>query len=155
MIYYVETDPDTGQIKGTPQVEEADGLTAVDVPLTSKEYFTRWPSNYAYKNGVLTAAPWMPDLSIDYLRSVIDDLGTQVEERDKTINTQATTITNMQKALGGATEAQVKAQQQFETTTEQYQQQFGALTKQYVELYKQVMALSPTTTTTADVTTDK
>lgn len=83
--YYVKAD-DQGFVAEAPALEEADGLVAVDVPMTSIDYFLRYYTKYALNGTTLTAPGNLPDLNIDYLREIVDRQGTQLEGALKTNN---------------------------------------------------------------------
>uniref|UniRef100_UPI00403F841D hypothetical protein n=1 Tax=Lentilactobacillus hilgardii TaxID=1588 RepID=UPI00403F841D len=71
MIYYVTLDTD-GWITNTPATEQAadNSLTAVDIPVTSIQYFLRYPTKYRVVNGELKAPANLPNLDIDSLKSI-------------------------------------------------------------------------------------
>ena len=130
-IYYVKSDSDNKfpDKDTTPVLESADGLRAVNIPITSIQYFTRYWWMYAFKSNdsqEVTAPGNLPNLDIDYLQGLIDQEGE--------------TIQGLQTALGSATKAQVEAQQQFVTTQEQFQKQFVSLSQQIVAVQKQLAA---------------
>ena len=89
MTYYVKLDTD-GWITGTPATEQAtdSSLTAVDIPVTSIQYFLRYPTKYRVVSGELQAPANLPDLSIDSLKSIIDQQAGQLSTALDTINKQ-------------------------------------------------------------------
>ena len=123
MTYYVTLDTD-GWVTGTPATKQAadSSLTAVDIPVTSIQYFLRYPTKYRVVNGELQAPANLPDLDIDSLKSIVDKQASQLSTALDTINKQNdlinaadATIKSLQAtagALGGSVaqlEAQVKA----------------------------------------------
>ena len=73
MTYYVKLDTD-GWVTGTPATEQAtdSSLTAINIPVTSIQYFLRYPTKYRVVNGELRAPANLPDLDIDSLKSIVE-----------------------------------------------------------------------------------
>lgn len=96
--YYVKAD-DQGFVAEAPALEEADGLVAVNVPMTSIDYFLRYYTKYALNGTTLTAPGNLPDLNIDYLREIVDRQGKQLE-------TAQSTVTQLQQLSSQSAQAQ-------------------------------------------------
>ena len=80
--YYVKPDsnnefPDKDTI---PVLKQMSGLQAVDVPLTSVQYFTRyWWMYRLLDNGRVEAPGNLPSLDIDYLTGLVDKQSETIE----------------------------------------------------------------------------
>ena len=149
MNYYVKLDTD-GWITGTPATEQAtdSGLTAVDVPVTSIQYFLRYPTKYRVVNGELRAPANLPDLDIDSLKSIVDKQASQLSTALDTINKQNdlikaadATIKNLQ-ATAGALGGQLA---QSSVTISKLQTALGTVGGSVAQLEAQVKALKPAT----------
>lgn len=131
---------------------DADGFGAkLATALTADDDATKWIM-------VTIAADNDIDFKQNFQRYQIHDDGTVVRGGDSAVTVEALnkrlataletieadqkTIEDLKKALGDATKAQVEAQQNFTTTTSQFQTQFGEITKAQVELGKQIQALA-------------
>jgi len=131
MEYYITKD-DKGFVNVLPELEPKDGYTKVEVGETDKEYFLRYYDKYRVDDdGRLQAPGNLPDISIDTLVNTINQQQTQIEQ-------QTTTLNGLQKALGNATEAQVQAQEKFDTSNQQFQKLFGSLTEQITNIQNQL-----------------
>lgn len=131
---------------------DADGFGAkLATALTADDDATKWIM-------VTIAADNDIDFKQNFQRYQIHDDGTVVRGGDSAVTVEALnkrlatasetieadqkTIEDLKKALGDATRAQVEAQQNFTTTTDQFQTQFGEITRAQVELGKQIQALA-------------
>lgn len=152
MTYYVTLDTD-GWVTGTPATEQAadNSLTAVDIPVTSVQYFLRYPTKYRVVNGQLQAPANLPDLGIDSLKAIIDQQATQLSTAMDTINKQNdlinasnATIQSLQTTAGtlGGQLAQSSV------TISNLQTALGTIGGSVAQLEAQVKALTPATTTT-------
>ena len=149
MTYYVTLDTD-GWITGTPAIEQATdkSLTAVNVPVTSIQYFLRYPTKYRVVNGELRAPANLPDLDIDSLKSIVDKQANQLSTALDTINKQNdlikaadATIKNLQ-ATAGALGGQLA---QSSITVAKLQTALGVVGGSVAQLEAQVKALKPAT----------
>lgn len=149
MTYYVTLDTD-GWVTGTPATEQAtdNSLTAVDIPVTSIQYFLRYPTKYRLVNGELQAPASLPDLDIDSLKSIVDQQATQLSTALDTINQQNnlikasnTTIQSLQ-ATAGALGGQLD---QSSVTISKLQTALGTIGGSVAQLEAQVKALTPAT----------
>ncbi|MQM78814.1 hypothetical protein [Lentilactobacillus buchneri] len=101
--YYIKPDknnefPDKGI---APVLEVADGLIEVDIPATSVEYFTRYWWMYRLQdNGQVQAPGNLPDTTIDYLQSLIDQQSQQINAQNTQINTLVSTTQDLQTVSG-------------------------------------------------------
>lgn len=149
MTYYVKLDTD-GWVTGTPATEQAtdNSLTAVNVPVTSIQYFLRYPTKYRVVNGELQAPANLPDLSIDLLKSIIDQQAGQLSTALDTINKQNdlikaanATIKSLQ-ATAGALGGQLA---QSSVTISKLQTVLGTVGGSVAQLEAQVKTLNPET----------
>lgn len=149
MTYYVTLDTD-GWITGTPATEQATdkSLTAVNIPVTSIQYFLRYPTKYRVVNGELKAPANLPDLDIDSLKSIVDKQANQLSTALDTINKQNdlikaadATIKNLQ-ATAGALGGQLA---QSSVTISKLQTALGTVGGSVAQLEAQVKALKPAT----------
>jgi len=104
MTYFVTLDTD-GWITGTPATEQAtdSSLTAVDIPVTSIQYFLRYPTKYRVVNGELQAPANLPNLDIDALRAIIDTQGQQIDSQATQITKQTANVDKLSTNLNTAT----------------------------------------------------
>lgn len=149
MTYYVKLDTD-GWVTGTPATEQAtdSSLTAVNIPVTSIQYFLRYPTKYRVVNGELQAPANLPDLDIDSLKSIVDQQANQLSTALNTINKQNdlinasnATIQSLQEtagALGGQLA-------QSSVTISKLQTALGTIGGSVAQLEAQVKALKPAT----------
>lgn len=149
MAYYVTLDTD-GWVTGTPATEQAtdNSLTAVNVPVTSIQYFLRYPTKYRVVKGELQAPANLPDLDIDSLKSIVDQQANQLSTALDTINKQKdlinaadATIQSLQ-ATAGALGGQLA---QSSVTTNNLQAALGTIGGSVAQLEAQVKALKPAT----------
>ncbi|MCT2881907.1 hypothetical protein [Lentilactobacillus buchneri] len=149
MTYYVKLDTD-GWITGTPATEQAadNSLTAVDIPVTSIQYFLRYPTKYRVVNGELRAPANLPDLDIDSLKAIVDQQASQLSTAMDTINKQNdlikasnATIQSLQ-ATAGALGGQLA---QSSVTISKLQTALGTVGGSVAQLEEQVKALTPAT----------
>ena len=149
MTYYVKLDTD-GWVTGTPATEQAtdSSLTAVNIPVTSIQYFLRYPNKYRVVNGELRAPANLPDLDIDSLKSIVDKQASQLSTALDTINKQNdlikaadATIKNLQ-ATAGALGGQLA---QSSVTISKLQATLGTIGGSVAQLEEQVKALKPAT----------
>ena len=149
MTYYVKLDTD-GWIIGTPATKQAtdSSLTAVNVPVTSIQYFLRYPTKYRVVNGELRAPANLPDLDIDSLKSIVDQQASQLSTALDTINKQNdlikaadATIKSLQ-ATAGALGGQLA---QSSLTIKNLQTALGTVGGSVAQLEAQVKALNPAT----------
>lgn len=149
MNYYVTLDTD-GWVTGTPATEQAtdNSLTAVNIPVTSIQYFLRYPTKYRVVNGELQAPANLPDLDIDSLKSIVDKQASQLNTALDTINKQNdlikaadATIQSLQ-ATAGALGGQLA---QSSVTTSKLQTALGTVGGSVAQLEERVKALKPAT----------
>lgn len=149
MKYYVTLDAD-GWVTGTPATEQAtdSSLTAVNIPVTSIQYFLRYPTKYRVVNGELKAPANLPDLDIDSLKSIVDKQASQLNTALDTINKQNdlikasnATIQSLQ-ATAGALGGQLA---QSSVTTSKLQTALGTVGGSVAQLEERVKALKPAT----------
>ena len=149
MNYYVKLDTD-GWVTGTPATEQATdkSLTAVNIPVTSIQYFLRYPTKYRVVNGELRAPANLPDLDIDSLKSIVDKQANQLSTALDTINKQNdlikaadATIKNLQ-ATAGALGGQLA---QSSVTISKLQTALGTVGGSVAQVEAQVKALKPAT----------
>lgn len=149
MTYYVKLDTD-GWITGTPVTEQAtdSSLTAVDIPITSIQYFLRYPTKYRVVNGELQAPANLPDLDIDSLKSIVDKQANQlntaldiINKQNDLINAANATIQNLQ-ATAGALGGQLA---QSSITISKLQTALGIVGGSVAKLTAQVKTLTPAT----------
>ena len=149
MTYYVKLDTD-GWVTGTPATEQAtdSSLTAVNIPVTSIQYFLRYPTKYRVVNGELQAPANLPDLDIDSLKSIVDKQANQLSTALDTINKQNdlikaanATIQSLQ-ATAGALGGQLA---QSSITISNLQTALGTIGGSIAQLESQVKALKPAT----------
>lgn len=149
MTYYVKLDTD-GWITGTPATEQAtdSSLTAINIPVTSIQYFLRYPTKYRVVNGELQAPANLPDLDIDSLKSIVDKQANQLSTALDTINKQNdlikasnVTIQSLQ-AMAGALGGQLA---QSSVTISKLQTALGTVGGSVAQLEAQVKALKPAT----------
>ena len=147
MTYYVTLDTD-GWVTGTPVTEQAtdNSLTAVDIPVTSIQYFLRYPTKYRVVNGELRAPANLPDLDIDSLKSIVDRQANQLSTALDTISKQSdlikaadATIKSLQ-ATAGALGGQLA---QSSVTVTKLQAALGTIGGSIAQLEAQVTALKP------------
>ena len=149
MKYYVTLDAD-GWVTGTPATEQAtdSSLTAVNIPVTSIQYFLRYPSKYRVVNGELQAPANLPDLDIDSLKSIVDKQANQLSTALDTINKQNdlikesdATIQSLQ-ATAGALGGQLA---QSSVMISKLQTALGTVGGSVAQLEERVKALKPAT----------
>ena len=149
MTYYVKLDTD-GWVTGTPATEQAtdSNLTAINIPVTSIQYFLRYPTKYRVVNGELRAPANLPDLDIDSLKSIVDKQANQLSTALDTINKQNdlikaadATIKSLQ-ATAGALGGQLA---QSSLTISNLQTALGAVGGSVAQLEERVKALTPAT----------
>lgn len=149
MTYYVTLDTD-GWVTGTPVTEQAadNSLTAVNIPVTSIQYFLRYPTKYRVVNGELQAPANLPDMDIDSLKSIVDQQATQLSTALDTINQQNdlikasnATIKSLQ-ATAGSLGGQLA---QSSVTISKLQAALGTVGGSVAQLEAQVKALTPVT----------
>ncbi|OFA10734.1 hypothetical protein LASUN_16410 [Lentilactobacillus sunkii] len=149
MTYYVTLDTD-GWVTGTPATEQAtdSSLTAVDIPVTSIQYFLRYPTKYRVVSGELQAPANLPDLDIDSLKSIVDQQASQLSTALDTINQQNdlikasdATIQNLQ-ATAGDLGSQLA---QSSVTISNLQAALGTIGGSVAQLEDRVKELTPTT----------
>lgn len=149
MTYYVKLDTD-GWVTGTPATEQAtdSSLTAVNIPVTSIQYFLRYPTKYRVVNGELRAPANLPDLDIDSLKSIINQQANQlstaldmINKQNDIINASHATIQSLQTTAGtlGGQLAQSSV------TISKLQAALGTVGGSVVQLEAQVKALTPAT----------
>lgn len=149
MTYYVTLDTD-GWVTGTPTTEQAadNSLSAVNIPVTSIQYFLRYPTKYRVVNGELQAPANLPDLDIDSLKSIVDQQASQLSNALDTINKQNdlikasnATIQNLQTTAGtlGGQLAQSSV------TISNLQTALGTIGGSVAQLTAQVKDLAPAT----------
>ncbi|PTM24109.1 hypothetical protein DA798_02485 [Lactobacillus sp. PFC-70] len=130
LTYYVKTDAETGYISEIKTVA-TEGYTEIYVLPSSKEWFTRYYSHYKVENSVAKPTDsGLPDLSVDYLKAVIDQQAEQLIEANKSIDEASTTITTLQSLAGTLTGQVAKANQ----TIDSLQKMAGSLTGQIAQL---------------------
>ncbi|MDT7019289.1 hypothetical protein RIN67_03170 [Levilactobacillus namurensis] len=141
LTYYVKTDEETGYISEVKTVA-TEGYTEIYVLPSSKEWFTRYYSHYKVENSVAKPTDsGLPDLSVDYLKQVIDQQAEQLIQANESITKANSTITTLQGLAGTLTGQVAKANQ----TIDQLQAMAGSLTGQIAQL-----KLSQTVTNTKD-----
>ena len=149
MTYFVTIDTD-GWVTGTPATEQAtdNSLTAVDIPVTSIQYFLRYSTKYRVVNGELQAPANLPDLDIDSLKSIVDQQAAQLSTALDTINQQNdlikasnATIQNLQ-ATAGTLGGQLA---QSSVTISKLQAALGTVGDSVAQLEAQAKALTPAT----------
>ena len=149
MIYYVTLDTD-GWVTGTPATEQAtdSSLTAVNIPVTSIQYFLRYPTKYRVVNGELRAPANLPDLDIDSLKSIVDQQASQlstaldtISKQNDLINAANATIKSLQ-AIAGALGGQLA---QSSVTISKLQASLGTIGGSVAQLEERVKALTPVT----------
>ena len=149
MTYYVTLDTD-GWVTGTPATEQTtdNSLTAVDIPVTSIQYFLRYPTKYRVVNGELQAPANLPNLDIDSLKSIVDKQANQLSTALDTINKQNdlinaanATIKSLQ-ATAGALGGQLA---QSSVTISNLQTALGVVGGSVAQLEARVTALTPAT----------
>lgn len=149
MTYYVKLDTD-GWITGTPATEQAtdSSLTAVNIPVTSIQYFLRYPTKYRVVNGELQAPANLPDLDIDSLKAIVDQQANQLSTALDTINKQNdlinaadATIKNLQ-ATAGSLGGQLA---QSSVMISKLQTALGTVGGSVAQLEERVKALKPAT----------
>ncbi len=138
MQYYIKTEAD-GFVSEAPLTEAKDGYTAVEIPVTSKEYFLRYFNKYRVVDGNVQAPANLPSLDIDSLQNIVNQQATQIEAQSKNIDGALATIKQLQDL------AQTENQQQLETqkTIKQLQDLSMTLNKQNLELQGKIEALTP------------
>ncbi|MDT7015129.1 hypothetical protein [Levilactobacillus namurensis] len=130
LTYYVKTDEETGYILEVKTVA-TEGYTEIYVLPSSREWFTRYYSHYKVENSVAKPTDsGLPDLSVDYLKAVIDQQAEQLIEANKSIDKASTTITTLQSLAGTLTGQVTKANQ----TIDSLQKMAGSLTGQIAQL---------------------
>lgn len=149
MNYYVTLDTD-GWITGTPATKQTTdkSLTAISIPVTSIQYFLRYPTKYRVVNGELQAPANLPDLDIDSLKSIVDKQANQLSTALDTINKQNdliksanVTIQSLQ-TTAGALGGQLA---QSSLTINNLQTALGTIGGSIAQLERQVKALKPAT----------
>ena len=149
MTYYVKLDTD-GWVTDIPATEQAadNSLTAVDIPITSVQYFLRYPTKYRVVNGQLQAPANLPDLDIDSLKAIIDQQAMQLSTALDTINQQNdlikasnATIKSLQ-VTAGTLGGQLA---QSSVTISNLQTALGTIGGSAARLEEQVKALTPAT----------
>lgn len=116
--YYVQLDTD-GLIQSLPATAPADGLTAIQVPDSSAQWFTRYWQTYRIVNGKILAPSNLPDISLDILKATIDNQAETIGAQTTDIASLQTDNATLKQMAAGLTMqlAQLKADTT-ETTTE-------------------------------------